>query len=254
MLAYKVKIPVFEGPLALLMHLIEKNEVDIYDIPIAVITEQYLEYLDMAGEIDLELTSEFLVMACTLLTIKAKMLLPKPKIANEEVEEVDPRQELIDKLLEYKEYKEKASSLKDLEEGQGKVYWRQIDEVQLLKEFPPPNPIGNVTLEDLLEAFQNVLTRLEVENETVSITREEVSLQDRISYIQTRLREKPRGLAFSDLFEKKISREKVVVTFLAVLELTRRGVIMVRQHCLFADIIIFSRDPEGELTDAHPIS
>lgn len=252
--SYKVRIPVFEGPLDLLIHLIEKSEVDIYDIPIAVITQQYMEYLDVAGELDLELTSEFIVMACTLLNIKAKMLLPKPKIVNEEGEDTDPRQELVEKLLEYKEYKKKASSFKELEEIQGRFYWRQIDEVQLLKEFPPPNPIGNMSLEDLLEAFQHVLTKLELENETVLISREEVSLQDRISYISCRLKEKPQGLAFSDLFEKNISKEKVVVTFLAVLELTRRGVIMIRQHYLFSDILMFAREPEGVLTDDHPVS
>ena len=133
-MAYQVKLPVYEGPMDLLLDLIEENEIDIYNIPIAQITQQYLDYINLAGKLDLELTSEFLIMACTLLSIKAKMLLPKPVVetVNEE-QEIDPREELVQKLLEYKEYKEKAKLFEELEERQAQYYWREIDDVELLK-------------------------------------------------------------------------------------------------------------------------
>lgn len=141
---YEVKIPVYEGPMDLLLQLIDDNEVDIYDIPIALITQQYLDYLNLAEEMDLELTSEFVLMACTLLSIKAKMLLPKPPKIEEEEDEIDPRQELVDKLLEYKLFKEKAEVFKSMETKQAMVFTREVDEVKLLQEFPPDNPLGTI--------------------------------------------------------------------------------------------------------------
>ena len=163
-MAYQVKLPVYEGPMDLLLDLIEENEIDIYNIPIAQITQQYLDYINLAGKLDLELTSEFLIMACTLLSIKAKMLLPKPVVetVNEE-QEIDPREELVQKLLEYKEYKEKAKLFEELEERQAQYYWREIDDVELLKKFPPSNPIGDVKWEDLVSVFNKVLERAEKE-------------------------------------------------------------------------------------------
>ncbi len=251
---YEVRIPDFEGPLDVLLHLIEKNEIDIYDIPIALITEQYLEYLAGAGELDLELTSEFLLMACTLLSIKVKMLLPKHQKAEEEEIEEDPRQALVEKLLEYKQYKEKAAEFKNMETAQAVAFWREVDEVKLLSEFPSANPLGSVSLQDMLEAYYHVLRKAERKKEVISIDREEITIQEKIREIVTVLEERPGGVVFYELFSSAGRPDEVVVTFLALLELARRGVVMLRQSGLFADIIVFLRTEEGERTSAHFVS
>ncbi|MGI6588528.1 MAG: segregation and condensation protein A [Peptococcia bacterium] len=245
-MVYQVKLPIFEGPLDLLLHLIEENEIDIYNIPIALITQQYLDYLDRAGEIDLELTSDFIVMACTLLSIKARMLLPKPIIEiKDEEPEVDPREELVQRLLEYKEYKEKAKIFRELEAQQAKCFRREIDDNQLLKKFPPPNPIGDATWEDLVIVFNKVLKRVEKREQTVSLSREEITVQDKIDYILTMLQKEPQGISFYNLISRVVTKEEIIVTFLALLELVKLGKIFLRQKSLFTDIYIFMM-PIGE--------
>jgi len=245
-MAYQVNLPVFEGPMDLLLHLIEENEIDIYNIPIAQITQQYLDYIDLAGVLDLELTSEFLLMACTLLSIKAKMLLPKPavQIADEDRLETDPREELVQRLLEYKEYKEKAKRFEKLEEHQSKYYWRQIDDAELLKKFPPSNPIGDVKWEDLVSVFNKVFERAEKRGKFLSLNRETVSIKDKIKYIMLKLKEKQRGLSFYQLISDVVSKEEFIVTFLALLELIKRGKIFVRQKGLFKDIYLYMNEIE----------
>lgn len=242
---YQVKLPAFEGPMDLLLHLIEKNELDIYNIPIALITQQYMEYLDLAGEIDLELTSEFLVMAATLLSIKAKMLLPKPIVEIAEEEGPDPREELVQRLLEYKQYKEQAKIFKELEERQSKCFWRVIDDAQLLKKFPPANPVGSLDMDGLLSVLSKVLKKMEQRLETVSLSREEVTIKDKIKEIISLLHEKPHGLSFYKLFPVEANKEEIIVTFLALLELIRREKIFVKQQELFDDIYIFAIQTEG---------
>ncbi|MGI6144938.1 MAG: segregation/condensation protein A [Clostridia bacterium] len=239
-MAYQVKLPVYEGPMDLLLDLIEENEIDIYNIPIAQITQQYLDYINLAGKLDLELTSEFLIMACTLLSIKAKMLLPKPVVetVNEE-QEIDPREELVQKLLEYKEYKEKAKLFEELEERQAQYYWREIDDVELLKKFPPSNPIGDVKWEDLVSVFNKVLERAEKRVESLSLNREKVSIKDKIKFIMLKLKEKQSGLSFYQLISDAVSKEEIIVTFLALLELIKRNKIIVRQKGLFQDIYLY---------------
>lgn len=253
MMTYQVKLPVFEGPMDLLLHLIEKNEVEISNIPIAIITQQYLDYLGLAEELDLELTSEFLLMACTLLSIKARMLLPKPARVLEEGEELDPRQELVDKLLEYKHYKEKAEVFKEMESRQSRVFTRDIDEVKLLKEFPPANPLGAVSLSDLFTAYNQVILRWEKKQEVVSITRVQVTIQDKIEQIHERLKNQPAGLSFLGILTEAASKEEVITTFLALLEMCRMGTVTVVQNNLFADIKIYLKQ-EGGQTDVHSIS
>lgn len=253
-MSYQVKIPVFEGPMDLLLHLIEKNEVEIYDIPISLITQQYLDYLALAEELDLELTSEFLLLACTLLSIKAKMLLPRPSRLLVDEEEIDPRQELVEKIIEYKLYKEKAERFKEMEGLQAKVFWREIDEVKLLKEFPPSNPLGSVGMEDLLKAYRQVMRRLEKKNEIVSITRLEITLQDKMEYIVSRLKKKPQGVSFTNLLSRSASRDELIISFLAILELARRGLIRLEQKNLFAKIIVSLIDLEGGPESVHFVS
>jgi len=253
MMTYQVKLSVFEGPMDLLLHLIEKNEVEISNIPIALITQQYLDYLGLAEELDLELTSEFLLMACTLLSIKARMLLPKPARVLEEGEELDPRQELVDKLLEYKHYKEKAEVFKEMESRQSRIFTRDIDEVKLLKEFPPVNPLGSVSLSDLFTVYNQVILRWEKKQEVVSITRVEVTIQDKILQIHERLKNQPGGLSFLGILREVASKEEVITTFLALLEMCRMGTVTVVQNNLFADIKIYLKQ-EGGLADVHSIS
>ena len=142
---YQIKLENFEGPLDLLLHLIEKNEIDIYDIPIAKITDQYITYIRDIEQLDLDSASEFLVLAATLLAIKAKMLLPKPIKLLEEVEK-DPREELVARLLEYKKFKEAAGLLKGRENEMHKVFLRKQDEEQLVNKFDPSNPVENISI------------------------------------------------------------------------------------------------------------
>lgn len=245
-MAYQVKLPVFEGPMDLLLHLIEENELDIYNIPIAQITQQYLDYIDLAGILDLELTSEFVLMACTLLSIKAKLLLPKPIVqTTDEVQlETDPREELVQKLLEYKEYKKKAKHFEILEERYSKYYWRQIDDAELLKKFPPSNPIGDVKWDDLVAVFNKILERAEKRGTALSLNREAVSINDKIKYIMLKLKEKQRGLSFYQLISDAVSKEEIIVSFLALLELIKRGKINVRQKGLFKDIYLYMNNME----------
>lgn len=253
-MTYQVKIPVFEGPMDLLLHLIEKNEVEISNIPIAMITQQYLDYLELAGELDLELTSEFLLMACTLLSIKARMLLPKPPKAAEAEEETDPRQELVDKLLEYKHYKEKADTFKNMEARQAQVFTRDIDELKLLKEFPPANPLGSLTLADLFAAYSQALLRWEKRQEVVAIPMTPITIQDKIDQISGQLRESSQGLSFLGILCAAASKEEIILAFLAILEMCRLGIITLVQTKLFADILIYQKDQEGGQRDVHSVS
>jgi segregation and condensation protein A len=230
---YTIKIPVFEGPLELLLHLIRKNEIDIYDIPIALITRQYLEYLQMMKELNLEVAGEFLVMAATLVQIKSKMLLPRPQEAQEGGEAEDPRAELVERLLQYQALKEAALALK--ERGQ---QWAPI----LLR--PPEEPaqkaqerlylFDDLSLFDLLGAFKELLKR--TPPEVVSITRESLTVKDRISAILESLEGSSGPVRFEQLFPQGASRAMLVVTFLALLEVLRLGLARVYQEGGFGPI------------------
>ncbi|HEX3030807.1 MAG TPA: segregation/condensation protein A [Bacillota bacterium] len=242
-MAYQIRLEAFEGPFDLLFHLIEKNEIDIYDIPIAEVTEQYLEYLDQMQKLDLDIASEFLVMAATLLSIKARMLLPKPPREEPEGEEgVDPRDELVERLLEYKKFKEVAEFLKEKETFQGKVYTRSNDEEMYASLFSPDNPLEGIDLKDLLGALQEVLNRVEEDLTPAEIPREEFSIRDKMREIARRLVFNPNGIPFSQLFARKhITRVEVVVTFLALLELIKLKKVAIHQSRVFGDITVYGR-------------
>lgn len=243
-MSYQIKLPVFEGPFDLLFHLIEKNEVDIYDIPIARITEQYVEYLANMQMLDLELASEFLVMAATLLSIKARMLLPKPPVETVEEDEelgLDPRDELVERLLEYKKFKQLAEFLKDRETSQEKIYTRPNEEDMFVHLFSEENPLQGINMENLLGALQEVLERAAEAELSGEITRDEVSMRDKMKEIMHRLIIKPKGIAFCDMFRLMATRVEIVVTFLALLELIKLGKIRVHQSNSFGEIMIYSR-------------
>ena len=239
-----VKLQVFEGPLDLLLHLIDKNKIDIYDIPIVMITEQYLEYIKQMETDDMNIMSEFLVMAATLLDIKCRMLLPAE--TNEEGEEEDPRAELVQKLLEYKMYKYMSYELKDLHSSAAKAFYRAEHMPKEIAEYKPPvdyeQLIGDATLTKLNEIFQFMLKRQEdkidkVRSEFGKIEKEEIDMDKKQSYVQNYLASHKR-CSFRQLLEKQHSKMEVIVTFMLILEMMKVGTICIKQDHLFDDIVI----------------
>ncbi len=239
---YQIKLEVFQGPFDLLFHLIDKNEIDIYNIPIAEITRQYLEYLEEMKNLDLEIASEFLVMAATLLSIKAKMLLPKPSKAGEKINEMeeDPRNELVEKLLEYKEFKILADLLHEQAEKQGKVFFRPNEEESFIALFTDINPLDGVTLEDLTIALKAVLAKTAKQDFIKEIPREEITIKKKMEEITRLLESSRQGISFFEIFSHHVARVEIVVLFLALLELIRIQSIRVSQPVSCGDIIIYS--------------
>ena len=240
-LPLKVRLETFEGPLDLLLFLIKKNEIDIYDIPISVITQQYLEYLEMMKNLDLDVAGEFLLMAATLLHIKSRMLLP-PSEQGEgegEKEEEDPRAELVRRLLEYQRFKEAALELTKGPLLDREVFVRGFFGDNLREQKPEEEDLpGEVTLFDLLEAMKKVLEGLPAE-EFQEISAEHLNIKDKILQIMERLWE-TESVAFTELYTAFTPRREVIVTFLALLELLRLRMIRVFQGETFATIRIFS--------------
>ena len=240
------KINEFEGPLDLLLHLIEKNKFNIFDIPIVEITEQYLEYVNAMEESDLDVMSEFLVMAANLISIKAKMLLPKEE--KEEEEEDDPRAELVRRLLEYKRYKYASYELKDMELDAEKAYFKSASIPKEVKEYKevidPAEVIGDTTLAKLNEIFNQVMRRTvdrvdPIRSKFGTIEKEEVRIEDKMDEIRSSIKGL-KGINFRTLLEVQASKINVIVTFLAILELMKIGDIVIKQEGLFGDIIIDS--------------
>lgn len=240
----EVKLQVFEGPLDLLLHLIDKSKVNIYDIPIAEITEQYMEYVRAMDKQDLNVVSEFLVMAATLLDIKSRMLLPKE--VNEDGEEEDPRQELIEKLLEYKMYKYMSYELKDRQLDAEKCMYKKPTVPEDVKKYEPPidleQMLSNITLSKLNAIFQDVMKRQvdkidPIRSKFGKIEKEEISLEEKIDYVYEYAR-KTGTCSFRQILEKQSSKAQVIATFLAVLELMKVGKISIIQNNIFDDIII----------------
>ncbi|MGN0382847.1 MAG: segregation and condensation protein A [Eubacterium sp.] len=239
-----VKLEVFEGPLDLLLHLIEKNKIDIYDIPIVEITAQYMQYVNAMDKEDLNIVSEFLVMAATLIDIKCKMLLPKE--VDEEGEEIDPRAELVEKLIEYKKFKYMSYELKDRQLYAGKALYKEPTIPKEVASYKPPVDLdkflGDVNLERLNEVFQMVMKRQidridPVRSKFGKIEKEEVSLPDKITYVKNYAKRNKR-ISFKQLLEQQETKMNVIVTFLAVLELIKIGDISVMQEGTFDDITI----------------
>ena len=234
-MAYRIKLNNFEGPLDLLLFLIKKNEVDIYDIPIAEITAQYLEYVEIIKLLDLESAGEFILLAATLIRIKAKMLLPRPQ-TDEEEEIIDPRLELVSRLLEYKRFKDLAVKFSDLEDKQSEAFSRGYYE-----EIEPGLEGGidldeDVTLFSLISAFKQVLDRIPRETfHHVEII--QTSLEEQIDYILNRL-VKGKQITFFELVSHIRDRIIIVVTFMALLELIKRGELITRQSKAFGEIWI----------------
>lgn len=239
-----VKLEAFEGPLDLLLHLIEKNKIDIYDIPIVEITNQYMDYIRQMQREDLNVMSEFLVMAATLLDIKCRMLLPKE--AAEDGTEEDPRQELVEQLLQYKMYKYMAEELKERQTDSDMVLYRSPDVPEEVLEYVEPvdldRLLSGLTLSRLNGIFREVMKRQNDKIDPVrsrfgKIEKEEVSLSERLDYIHGYLKTH-RSFSFRQMLENQKSRMQIVVTFLAMLEMMKLGEIRVEQESTFGEIMI----------------
>lgn len=242
---YKFVINDFEGPLDLLLHLIKTSEVDIYDISIEKVTEQYLSFIKSMEEMNLNIASEYLVMAAELIEIKSKLLLPNKKELDEDEYEEDPRENLINRLLEYKKYKDMIDTFKSLEEERKDIFTKEPINLSEYKEVKTENN-GDITLDDLVNALNNFLKRKEDEKPIqTKITKKELSVTERTSQIRNILKKKKK-VSFFDLFEIK-TREYVVVTFLSILEMAKFGEITIIQEDNFNNIIIDSK--EGEVNE-----
>lgn len=242
-----VKLQVFEGPLDLLLHLLDKNKVNIYDIPIVEITNQYMEYIREMKRQDLNVMSEFLVMAATLIDIKSKMLLPAKETEEEEAE--DPRAELVEQLLEYKMYKCISYELKDRQMDAEKVMFKEPtipDEVAAYEEpVDLEELMADVTLKKLNDIFKSIMRKQEdkidpVRSKFGKIEKEEVSLSDKMVYLEQYAMTHPH-FSFCSLLEAQCGKMEIIVTFLAVLELMKMGKITIYQDKIFDDIRIESK-------------
>lgn len=249
------KLEKFEGPLDLLLHLIDKNKVDIYDIPISLITEQYMEYLEALKEddYDMDTMSEFLVMASTLLDIKCRMLLPKEK--NEEGEEIDPRTELVQRLLEYKIYKYASLELRDMSMDASRALYKQSSMPDEILHMETPidydTLIGDTTLKKLNSIFDELMKRQEdkidpVRSKFGTIEKEEIDTEAKVQHIREFARSHKR-FSFRDLLTQANSKAEIIVSFLCILEMMKNGEITAEQSDIDSDIdIVVKEDFDGD--------
>src|SRR6266566_3640559 len=238
MAEYKVQFEVFEGPPDLLLYLVKKEEVDIYEVNLTKIASQFIEYIELMRQLDLEVAGEFVVMASTLMYIKSRELLPMDQQveAEGEEEEEDPRWELIRQLVEYKKFKDAAAQLQKREAEQENVFPRLPGELELEPAKPPPRP--EVSLFDLIHAVSSVLKRLQQRDEPRDIFEDKWTVSEKIELLR-QLIAAGNVLRFSELFQQMTSRMEVVVTFLALLELIRLKQIVVSQPAPFSEIEIW---------------
>jgi segregation and condensation protein A len=244
--SFHFKLPVFEGPLDLLLHLIRDQKIDIYDIPIIQITQQYMEYVELLQELDLEIAGEYLVMAATLIHIKSRMLLPPEEKEQEEPVE-DPRAELVQRLLEYQAFKESSSLLRKREDIWKNVFRRSAPDADEM-QFEPEPVLFEATAFDLISAFKKLLEK--APEQALEITRETLTVADKINYIVERI-ENEDGIRFEDLFEDGCTKLSLIVTFLALLEVVRLGLVKIYQEKDFGQIWVLNPQQEsGEVSES----
>ena len=231
---YKVDLEIFEGPLDLLLYLIKKDEIDIYDIPIEKITKQYLDYLALMQMLDLNIAGEFFVMAATLMYIKSRMLLPPEERPQEEEVDEDPRMDLVRQLLEYKKFKDAAEYLHDREILQEKVFVRNapVDMPEAADNY-----MMDVNIFDLISAFSQALQKVEKPDDIKEVAAEEYTVAEKVATLKDRLQQESR-FSLTQLFGNMKSHLEIVVTFLALLELIRLKGVKVYQPELFAEIVV----------------
>jgi len=238
-MTYKVQLPVFEGPLDLLLYLIKKDEINIYDIPIAKVTDQYLEHLEVMQMLDLEIAGEFLLMAATLMHIKSKMLLPNEEKEELEEYQADPREELVKRLLEYKKFKEVAGNLKEMRHRQKSIFTRLGKPVSPAKDAE--NEYFEASLFDLITAFTKVLKDVP-KDAFHKVVQDEFTVSEKIHDIFHMLVDE-KSLFFTDLFKKAKGKTEIIAIFLALLELVKLKEVVVVQKTYFDEIEIM-RNPE----------
>ncbi len=246
-MALAIRLENFEGPFDLLCHLLDENQVDIYDIPIAEITRQYLEYLDHMAELDLEIASEFLVLAATLIAIKTKMLLPVKRISDDEEafpegyyeEDDDPRNDLVRQILEYKKYRELAASFMELADERSRKLVRPNEEEMYVSLLHENDIYKGFSLDKLSEAMKSVVERMDQREIIHRVHKENITIDDQIRLIDLRLRESPEGICFTSLYQDQCERMRVIVLFLALLEMIRRRRIVVLQKMNYGEIMVF---------------
>ncbi|MFA7420623.1 MAG: segregation/condensation protein A [Melioribacteraceae bacterium] len=236
---YKIHLNSFEGPLDLLLFFIKRDEIDIYDIPISRITKEFIEYLHLLEQLDLEAAGEFILMAATLMQIKVKMLLPR--IVDEKGEEIDPRADLVKALLEYKRYKEMSEELSFMEANQRNYMYRGNYDSDA-KETPPDYEVllKNISIYDLIKAFKKVLMDKPAEP-VHQIKKWNVTIDEQMEYVTSRLKEK-RELSFLELMVDMRDRIKIVVTFIAMLEMVKAGTVGLRESSILNDFTIYATE------------
>ena len=235
---YSIKVPAFEGPLDLLLHLIKQNKIDIYDIPISVITKQYLEYIELMKELNLDIASEFLVMAATLIYIKSRMLLPQDETISHEEQE-DPRAELVQRLLEYQAYKEASAVFRERENIWLNAFSRPSTDNKVTLD--PDLHLFDINLFDLIGALKKILSK--APQEIIKIVRETLTVKDRIAMILDKM-EYEHITKFEDLFKEDKTKLQIIVTFLALLEILRLGLVRAYQDRDFGTIWIMKQSSE----------
>lgn len=238
-MAYRVKLKQFEGPMDLLLHLIKRDKLNIYDIPISHITHEYLFYIEMMQELELEIAGDFFVMAATLMRIKARMLLPRRELEDEEEE--DPREELVKNLIEYRKFKKAADHLAEKEDHRLKVFRRPLpDDIAEVKDSQPVE----LSIFDLMDAFKKILQDLK-KQVSYTVRVESHTVEEKIKLVRNRI-ESGSEILFSELFEEEGSRPEIIVTFMAILELIKSGIVIARQMTGGGDIWLYRR--EGEIS------
>jgi segregation and condensation protein A len=238
---YNIRLPVFEGPLDLLLHLIREHKLDIYDIPIALITRQYLEYLEVMKELNLEIAGEFLLMAATLIHIKSRMLLPIEETADTEEPE-DPRLELVQRLLQYQEFKDAALGLREREDEWDDVFYRETIPEEGVEEGGEEQYLFNMNLFDLLGAFKKILDK--APPEVIRITKETLTVKDKMSLIMDMLQDNE-AVRFEDLFKGEVIKSHLLVTFVALLEILKFGLVKAYQEKAFGTLWIIRAEDRG---------
>ncbi|MFP4974744.1 segregation and condensation protein A [Paenibacillus sp. CN-4] len=246
------KLETFEGPLDLLLHLIDKAEIDIQDIPVSEITEQYMDYLRTMQELELDVTSEFLVMAATLLSIKSKLLLPKPPVIEMdefdyyEEEDYDPRAELVQRLIEYRKFKSIAVQLHNLESERSLIFTKEPEDLGPFVPQQLETTLKGLHTSDLIAAFRKALGKAAKRTSYARIARDEISVKDRIRDLTEALSSGGKGnrVRFSSFLAEEMERYEIVATFLAILELMKMKAIWCYQEKLFDDIVMEWRGDE----------
>lgn len=250
---YRVHLDVFEGPLDLLLHLLDQEKLDIHDIEIASITQQYLDYLATMHDYDLEVTGDFLVMAATLLQIKAGALLPDAKAGSleEDVDAIYSRDDLIRRLLVYRQYRDIADEFREMAQMRLQILPRPFPSLGPPGPSLYTNPIGNATVQDLAKALSNAMTSWREREQVQQIQRREIDLGVRIGQIRLFVEAHPR-IVFDDLLGSRPTRTDIIFTFLAVLELVRQGRVKVRQRDILGPITIMLDQSKLEQSEAAP--